>query len=505
MSRNPKPPRKHTGLIVVLILMILLLIAATGLVIKMCVDITTMEAAPSETNSAVQLPGADAPTAEETEEPTETTMPEPEKVIATASLVTTGDLLMHMPVVDTCKQGDGSYNFDSIFMYAKDYVNQYDFAAANLETTLAGTAKPYSGYPAFNCPDAIVTGAKDAGFDMLLTANNHSYDTGLEAYKRTVQTVEAAGLTALGTYDDPADTKWHIQDINGIKVGMLCYTYAYSVTEDGRPSLNGMPHIGEAGLCNYFYTGTDAALNAFYTEVDTYLDEMEAAGAEATIMYIHWGVEYQTYANDSQKEMAQELCDLGIDVIIGGHPHVIQPMDLLTSTEDPDHKTVILYSMGNAVSNQRQGNISYIKSAHTEDGVLFSVTFEKYSDGEVYLAETDLIPCWVYRRATGGRNEYNILPLKADEADQWVTKFELPDYVSGTAQKSYDRTMAIVGEGLAECQDYLTQSKVDREQYYYDLVFHPEKFLTEPTEAPTEATVDPTAETGETVETTEAA
>ena len=484
MSRNT-PPKKHTGTMVVLILLILAMIAATGYMIKLCIEIVDQEVSPSTHGGSSVLTPPTAPQPEETEEPTETTMPEPEHVVSTATITSTGDVLMHLPVVSTGLQSDGSYNFDSIFQFVSEYVSAADYAVANLETTLCGTDNgyAYSGYPNFNCPDAIVDSVKDAGFDMLLTANNHSYDTSLVGYKRTINVVREAGLENLGTMLSDDEPKYTIQEINGINIGMLCYTYAYSVNESGCPSLNGMPHIAEYGLCNYFYSGN---LPAFYSEVETYLSQMEESGAEATIMYIHWGVEYNTFANDEQKAIAQKLCDLGIDVIIGGHPHVIQPVELLSSTTDPDHKTVCLYSMGNAVSNQRQGLISSISTAHTEDGMLFSVTFEKYSDGTVYLQDVDLLPCWVYKDTSFYPGEYNILPLDQETSGEWATKYGVTEAVVASAQKSYERTMAIVGTGLTASQEYLAQQKEDREQYYYDLVYNPEKLVTEETVPETE-------------------
>jgi poly-gamma-glutamate synthesis protein (capsule biosynthesis protein) len=193
---------------------------------------------------------------------------------------------------------------------------------------------------------------------------------------------------------------------------------------------------------------------------------MKDEGAEATMLFIHWGVEYQLTQNAQQEKIAQSLCDLGVDVIVGGHPHVVQPVDLLTSTTDPDHKTVCLYSMGNAVSNQRLGNISYVKTAHTEDGVLFSVTFCKYSDGSVYLLSTDILPTWVYLDKSGSPSSYTIIPLDETRSDQWAELYSLSDNVYESALKSYDRTMAIVGDGLTECQNYLEAEGLMRDWEY---------------------------------------
>ena len=487
---NPnKPPRRHTGLIVFLIILMLLMIAGTGLMIKLCLDITDKRVQVKPGTSQTTLPTA-SPAPTETEPP-ETTLPTPEHVVSTATIVSTGDLLMHKPVIDTGYKS-GSYDFESIFRYLSEYTMDADLAVANLETTLCSTDNgySYSGYLNFNCPDALVDGAKDAGFDILLNASNHSYDTSSVGMHRTMQVIQDKGLIPLGIVENAEDKHYIVEEVNGINIGMICYTYETDSNAD-RVALNGLPvKADDAPLINCFDYN---ALDTFYAELRTRLEEMKADGAEATVLYLHWGTEYQLQANETQKKMAQKICDLGVDVLIGGHPHVVQPMDLISSTTDEDHKMVCLYSMGNAVSNQRQGNLSAIATAHTEDGVLFSITFSKYSDGTVYLESTDLLPLWVYRRSDGTGNEYNIMPLDMERRDEWTSWMNFQEYHATAAENSYDRTMAIVGEGLTACQEYLKGQYEAREEYYYDLAFHPEKYATEPTQAPTEA--ETTAET----------
>ena len=487
---NPnKPPRRHTGLIVFLVILMLLMIAGTALMIKLCLDITDKRVQVKPGTSQTTLPTA-SPAPTETEPP-ETTLPTPEHVVSTATIVSTGDLLMHKPVIDTGYKS-GSYDFESIFRYLSEYTTEADLAVANLETTLCSTDNgySYSGYPNFNCPDALVDGAKDAGFDILLNASNHSYDTSSVGMHRTMQVIQDKGLIPLGIVENAEDKHYIVEEVNGINIGMICYTYETDSNAD-RVALNGLPVKAEdAPLINCFDYN---ALDTFYAELRTRLEEMKADGAEATVLYLHWGTEYQLQANETQKKMAQKICDLGVDVLIGGHPHVVQPMDLISSTTDENHKMVCLYSMGNAVSNQRQGNLSAIATAHTEDGVLFSITFSKYSDGTVYLESTDLLPLWVYRRSDGTGNEYNIMPLDMERRDEWTSWMNFQEYHATAAENSYDRTMAIVGEGLTACQEYLKGQYEAREEYYYDLAFHPEKYATEPTQAPTEA--ETTAET----------
>ena len=396
----------------------------------------------------------------------------PLQPVASATVGVQGDLLMHKPVITACTTEDGGYDFASIFRYVAEYTASYDYSVANLETTLGGDNYVYQGYPKFNCPDGIVEAAKDAGIDMLLTANNHCSDTTTEGVLRTVKRVREMGLTPLGTQLSDEEPKYAVVDVNGIKVGMAAYTYATSAV-NGRPSLNYEAEVTQVGLVNYF---TYDNLDAFYSEMQSLLSQMRSDGAEATMLYIHWGTEYSLQADSSQRMIAQKMCDMGVDVIVGGHPHVVEPMELLTSSSDSRHKTAVIYSLGNAVSNQRSGYIQAAPPYYTEDGILFTVTFEKYSDGAVYLQSVDALPTWVNMR-TDGVKQYNILPLDEDNEDQWAELFNLNDAMLSSAKKSMERTDSIVGAGMEKCRTYLEQQKADREAYYQDLASHPETYV----------------------------
>ena len=190
---------------------------------------------------------------------------------------------------------------------------------------------------------------KAAGFDTLLTANNHSYDTGHTGFVRTQQTVLDRELTYIGTRQEAEQPNYLIQNVNGINIGMICYTYNTSQDDNGKVALNGIPlSAADSRLINSF---SYSKLDSFYEKLAGELAEMKANGAEATVLFIHWGDEYESYPNSTQKKIAQQLCNLGIDVIVGNHAHVIQPVSLLTSESDPNRKTVCLYSTGNAVAN----------------------------------------------------------------------------------------------------------------------------------------------------------
>lgn len=471
MARDPK--RFGTVGTILSTLLIVLLIAAIALVVWMCIDLASAPADQPQMEAPVSLPGVQqevettaAPTTQATEPPTTAPPPEPEHVVTTASISIQGDLLMHEPVFRTCNTGNG-YDFSSIFLYMKEYTDRFDFSGANLETTFGGDNYKYQGNPEFNCPDGLELAVKDAGYDMLLTANNHASDTRADGIKRTVEKVRDAGLLALGTQLSDEEPKFVVQEINGIQVGMICYTYATGTSDDGlRPRLNGLAPVGEVGLVNFFRENN---LDAFYTEVEGHLAAMKEAGAEATMIFLHWGVEYQTKENDKQDAMTQKLCDLGFDVVVGGHPHVVQPVETKTSTLDPSHNTVVIYSLGNAVSNQRSGYSTLFPPGYTEDGAMFSVVFEKYSDGTVYLADVDVLPTWVNMRTDTNPKQYNIVPLEDSRRGEWADAFGLNNNTLSQAERSYERTMGIVGEGLEQAKALLTQLKTDRDQNYYNI------------------------------------
>ena len=397
------------------------------------------------------------------EEVPEPTLPDSVYVVSQATLSSTGDLLMHEPIygggyLAEC-YGDGNYDFSTLFKYLKEYASSYDFAVANLETTLCGPDKPYQGYPAFNTPDQLIPAVKSAGFDMLLTANNHCNDTGLQGIRRTLEVIRSRNLQTLGTRLSQEEKPYYIADLNGIKVGMLCYTYEDS-SDPEKITLNGNPLAQEGRdlVCTFPLKGGEEAKTGFYQKTADQIAQMRQQGADAIVMYLHWGEEYRLNPTEDQKTMAQKLCDLGVDVIIGGHPHVAEPVQLLTGSTDTEHRTVCLYSMGNAISNQRLGNIDAINTAHTEDGMLFNVTFQKYSDGSTSIKNVEVIPTWVNMFGNdAGRREYNILPLDDSCRQQWREKYDLTDRSLQAAWNSYDRTMNVVGSGLGEVNMWLAR------------------------------------------------
>ena len=182
---------------------------------------------------------------------------------------------------------------------------------------------------------------------------------------------------------------------------------------------------------------------------------MRSAGADITVVYLHWGDEYSTSVSDTQRSIAQKLCDLGVDVIVGSHPHVVQPIDLLTASNDPDHKTLVIYSTGTLLSNLRWDKAD-IPTGHSEDGMVVRFTLAKYNDDSVRVVSVGLLPTWVVVHGEGEERDFCILPLDSQVTD-WQTAYGLsPSQLSG-AKASYTRTMALVTEGLNKVTTYLNE------------------------------------------------
>lgn len=364
-----------------------------------------------------------------------------------ATVISTGDIMVHSTQLTGAKTSSGEYDFSAFFKEASPYFKAADLAVANLEVTFGGTESgQYSGYPVFNTPDSLADTIKASGLNFLITANNHAYDTGLYGLKRTAQVLKQRGIEFIGTRETTDDPAYAVKEINGIKIGFANFTYETSGKTAGRKYLNGAIIAEEANdLINSF---SYDRIDAFYADAADVINQMKSVGADYIVFYMHWGNEYKTSPDTWQKTIAQKLSNLGVNMIIGSHPHVIEPVELIRS-EDGESTTVCIYSMGNCVSNQRQEIMDSCPTGHTEDGVLFSFTLKKDKDG-VTLNGLDLIPTWVNKYKGGSGYLYTVYPLES--AQDGSTKYSLDSAAAAKAAKSFERTKAIVAAGLTECQ-----------------------------------------------------
>lgn len=262
-----------------------------------------------------------------------------------ADLVFVGDAMQHQGQLDAARTGRNQYNYDQYFSAIEPIVSVADYAVVNLETPVS--APPHSGYPCFNAPPEFVDALAHAGFDMFLTANNHTLDRGAKGLRNTIACLDERGLQHIGTYPDTdvrEEALPKVVTVNGFRIGFLNYTYGTNGIE---------PRDGVV----VDYIDRD--------RIRQDVDSARAAGAELICLCIHWGDEYKLLPNASQRKMADYLESLGVDMIIGSHPHVIQPMELRPNKYFPEKNVLLVYSLGNFVSN--------MKTADTRGGAMVHV------------------------------------------------------------------------------------------------------------------------------------
>lgn len=360
-----------------------------------------------------------------------------------ATVLSIGDIMAHSTQLKGAKTTDG-YDFSAFFKEISPYFQKSDLNIGNLELTFGGKESgSYRGYPTFNTPDQLATDIKNSGINLLMTANNHSYDTGAFGLTRTPSVLEENGIEYTGTKKNNDQAKYIIKEINNIKIGIANYTYETQTIKEGRKYLNGI--LVSEDCENLINSFSYQNIDEFYTEAQQVIENMKQDGAEYISFYMHWGEEYQLTANTWQKSIAQKLSNMGVNMIVGGHPHVVQPMELIHS-EDGQNTTICIYSLGNAVSNQRRELISNSRKGHTEDGVIFSYTLRKTSDGTVSLDDVDIIPTWVYKYNDNGF-KYTIYPI--ENLDDATEKY--PN-IASKLKESYNRTKETVAKTLTECQ-----------------------------------------------------
>ena len=381
----------------------------------------------------------------QTDTPTSSTPVDEPLTYTDITLLSAGDVMYHQPQIDEAFDGaDGTYDFSDTYKYVTNLVSSADYAVVNYEGTSSGDdVFPYSGYPSFNIPDTGLTILKDAGFDMLLFANNHCYDTGTIGVTRTQEKFTQYGFDYIGARPSAAEGKtYKLVNVKDVNLGMLNSTDDIAYGNTNPRTING--RLIEGDDLERMDIFNLSLLDEFYARAEANINDLKQSGADLIIYYIHWGEEYHFTHNDAQAEIAQKLCDLGVDVIIGGHPHVVEDAEMLTSTVDPSHKTLCYYSLGNYVSNQNRLTMDAgWESEYTENGLTVRLTIRKYSNGETYVTKVETIPTWVHRYYDYdvGAMRHVIVPLP--EAYQSPAEYGLTksDFGTAHAEAAYTMTM----------------------------------------------------------------
>lgn len=300
-----------------------------------------------------------------------------------ARIMANGDLLYHDIIYISAKKADGTYDFHENFEYVKPWLKQADLVLGDFEGTV-NKDHYLAGYPLFNAPGEVMDAIKDAGYQVLDLAHNHILDSQIEGVVSTADAIEKAGMTPVGVYTHESRDKAPlvIKEVNGIKVAILAYSYGFNGIEQS---------ISQEDYNRYLSDLDEDKMKA----------EIERAEKEADITVImpQMGVEYQIEPTEEQKKLYHKMIDWGADIIFGGHPHVVEPAE--TVEKDGDKK-LIIYSMGNFISNQRIETMQDVENAKwTERGVLMDVTIKKKS-GKTTIETAKAHPSWVSRTPKGG-------------------------------------------------------------------------------------------------------
>lgn len=357
------------------------------------------------------------------------------------NLASVGDILIHEDQLKAqLDESTGEYSFYNNFKYVKSNIESADIAFANLETTLAGADKKYTGYPRFNSPSSILDALEDCGFDILSTVNNHSIDMGSIGVMNTLAEIDKRNLKATGSRKDVHKKPYLIEEVKGIKLGIISYSYE-TPKKGGNKTLNALEIPSDVvSLLNTF---SYEHIKEDLINIKTQIDEMKTEGAEAIIFIIHWGNEFERQPNVHQENIAKELCDYGVDIILGSHPHVIQPIEVITS-EKTEKRTLVVYSMGNFISNQQYERTN---NRYTEDGIIVNIQIRKdKSSKEITISEVTYIPTWVHKyNDSNSKLVYEVLPLTQALASK--EEYNLNDSVEvWRAENSERNTKVLIGE-----------------------------------------------------------
>lgn len=345
------------------------------------------------------------------------------EVIYNARLKFMGDVFPHSPEIRYAKKmGENNrYNFNYAFELVKDFMKDADLTVLNNEFTSNPEWK-ISAYPTFNIPHEIFEAFKNAGVDVVTTANNHSLDTRFDGLHSTIDYLDKYEIKHTGTQKN-SNTPYLIMDVNGIKVGLLSYT----------EYLNGFEAIIDT-------PEKKAKINILEKEkIKKDILRIRNEGAEFVVVYPHWGNEYQSYPKKEHIDLGRNMIEWGADLIIGNHPHVVQPKEKYV-TEDK-RIGYIYYSLGNVFSNQ---SFESLGDYRTEQGVTVEVKIKKSStDNKVEFVELIDHPIWTMMRGSEG-NRRTMIHLVSDFIENGPKSKEATEAEIKRMEKANEMTLKVL-------------------------------------------------------------
>ena len=312
----------------------------------------------------------------------------------TIKMTAIGDIMCHnTQYLDAYNKSTKTYDFSHFFTNVKSELSSADITIGNLETTFAGADRGYSSYPTFTTPEDLANNLKDIGIDVVSTANNHSLDKGYSGVVNTINVLDTVGISHMGTYDSPESQKEIlIKEVNGLKIAFLSYTYG----------TNGIP----------IPSGKDYCINLI--DKDLILSQLKQAkekNVDLICVNMHWGVEYRLTPNDEQKELADFLFKNGADIILGSHPHVLEPKEKRTVTLDDgtEKECFVIYSLGNFISGQNKEN--------TKSTIILNLQITKHTDNKITIDSAKYTPLYFHKKGSSGTKNYTLIDIKKSIAN----------------------------------------------------------------------------------------
>ena len=292
-----------------------------------------------------------------------------------ATLRAVGDIMVHEPQILAHKLKDGGYEFASAFELISDSLGVADYTLGNLECTVGKMpGKPHTGYPTFNAPAALLDALQDAGVDMLTLANNHMLDRGADGVLLTLDELDARGFDHVGANRNEAERETpRTAEICGIKIGFLAYTQHTNGMEKYVKS-ESLPHLVN---------------RIVRTSIDKDIAALRESGAEIIIACVHWGEEYKRKPEKRTRELAQQLVDAGIDIIIGSHPHNVQPIEYLDAADG--RRALVAYSLGNFLGT--------MYDRYADGGIILAFTLQETQSGTIEILDPCFVPTYLWKGA----------------------------------------------------------------------------------------------------------
>ena len=306
----------------------------------------------------------------------------------TFHLTAIGDIMCHnTQYMDAYNTDTGEYDFSYVFKDIEYYIKNSNITVANLETTFSGEDVGYSNYPRFNTPDALAYNLKKLGVDVVSTAGNHSLDYGFDGLSRTIDVLDKADISHVGTYQTQEERDTIVfKYVKGIKIAFLDYAYG----------TNGITIPSDKPYC----------INLIDKElIKKDIETAKSQEADIIVASVHWGTEYSTVPNDTQNELADFLFQNGVNIILGTHPHVLQKMEKRTVTlEDGSTQDgFIIYSLGNFISDQNADN--------TRTSIILDLQITKHTDDSVTIDNVNYIPIYMYKDSSASTKKMKLLDI----------------------------------------------------------------------------------------------